>query len=136
MTLDRWAAGLESIQSSLSKAKQTKLILYAIHNCFAATYFIQPLTQQWTFYKLCNVNFIDLFQVPSSISTSKLLLSSSSSYHKSTNSIVSDIKPQTFKKVMDDDLEFISEDSDEEILLAQSINPVNTQELYENNFRL
>ena len=138
MTLGRWAAGLQSSQSSLSKAKQTKLILYAIHDCFATTYFIQPLTQQWTFYKLSNANFIDLFQAPSSISTSKLLLSSSktsssksSSYYRNTNTVVNDIKPQTFKNVIDNDLEFISEDSDEEILLTQSINPVNTQELYE-----
>ena len=134
MTLDRWAAGLQSSQSSLSKAKQTKLILYAIRDCFATTYFIQPLTQQWTFQQICNANFIDLFQAPSSISTSsssKTSSSKSSSYQKCTNVIVKDIQPQTFKNVIDNDLEFFSEDNDDEILLVQSTHPVNNQEVYE-----
>ncbi|CAF4803594.1 unnamed protein product, partial [Rotaria sp. Silwood2] len=55
-TVNNWAAGLTSNNSTLSTGRRKKMINYAIYDCFSTTYFIRPVLEYWTFNKLKNTN--------------------------------------------------------------------------------
>ncbi|CAF4032858.1 unnamed protein product [Rotaria magnacalcarata] len=83
-----------------------------------------PITSQ--IFDIQRDFIIDLFQTSSSPSPSL-----SSSHHENNDIINTNINPQLFKNAVDHDLEFISEDSDDNITINQCRTiPVNTA-LYE-----
>jgi hypothetical protein len=111
MTLNQWSEDLDPIYSTLSSMKRDKMIRYAIFDCFATTYLGRPVTQYWTFQQAANSDIADLFRA------SLLPLSQINDNKTNTN-----INTQAFKNTIDDDIEFVSSDDDDEILLAQCIN--------------
>ncbi|CAF2149344.1 unnamed protein product, partial [Rotaria magnacalcarata] len=95
---------LHSTLSTTTRA--AKLLRYAIYDCFTTTYLARPASSS-----------------PSP--------SLSSSHHENNDIINTNINPQLFKNVIDHDLEFIFEDSDDDITINQCRTiPVNNA-LYE-----
>ncbi|CAF5023860.1 unnamed protein product, partial [Rotaria socialis] len=127
MTISYWPKGLDPHHSTLSTITREKMFRYAIYDCFTTTYLARPVLSAWTFQKVKNINVVDLFQASSS-STSPSLFSLP---HEHNTIINTNINPQIFKNVIDNDLEFISEDSDDDITINQCRTiPVNNA-LYE-----
>ncbi|CAF3494634.1 unnamed protein product, partial [Rotaria socialis] len=126
MAVNSWARELDPHHSTLPTTTREKMLRYAIYDCFTTTYLARPVLEDWTFEKVKNINVLNLFQASSFTSPSL------SSLHQANNTIIhTTINPQTFKNVIDNDLEFISEDSDDEITINQCrTSPVNTA-LYE-----
>ncbi|CAF3729881.1 unnamed protein product [Rotaria socialis] len=125
-TVNNWAGGLTTNNSTLSSFRRKKMIKYAIYDVLSTTYLIRPISEYWTFQKLKNTNIIDLF---TSFKSSPLpsLPTNKSSKNKS---IKKNINPQKLFKILDDDLELISDD--DEIYLNQLIAPVTNQKhIYE-----
>jgi len=60
-TRSNWAAGLTSLDSTLSNNRRQKMITYAIDDCFTTTYFIRPVLEKWTYKQIKNINIIELF---------------------------------------------------------------------------
>ncbi|CAF4644244.1 unnamed protein product [Rotaria socialis] len=128
MTISYWAKGLDPHHSTLSITTREKMLRYAIYDCFTTTYLARPVLSTWTFQKVKNTNVIDLFQASSSSSASPSL---SSLPHENNIIINTNINPQILKNVINNDLEFISEDSDDDITINQCRTiPVNNA-LYE-----
>ncbi|CAF3544580.1 unnamed protein product [Rotaria socialis] len=127
MTISYWAKVLDPHHSTLSTITREKMLRYAIYDCFTTTYLARPVLSTWTFQKVKNINVVDLFQASSS-STSPSLFSLP---HEHNTIINTNINPQILKNVIDNDLEFISEDSDDDITINQCRTiPVNNA-LYE-----
>ncbi|CAF3620946.1 unnamed protein product [Rotaria sordida] len=96
------------------------MIHYAIYDCFAATYFIRPVTLYWTFQQVTKIHILDSFQaLPSS--------SRANNNPRNTN-----INQQIIKNI-NDDIELISDDDDDdEITVNQCIKiTINNDMLYE-----
>ncbi|CAF1556818.1 unnamed protein product [Rotaria magnacalcarata] len=126
MTISYWTKGLDPHHLTLPPPTREKMLRYTIYDCFTTTYLARPVLRVWTFQKVKNTHIIDLFQALSSTSTSLFLCS-----HENDNIINANINPQIFKNVIDNDLEFISEDSDDDIPINQCRTiPVNNA-LYE-----
>ena len=120
-TVNNWSAGSTSNSSTLSTARREKMINYAIYDCFATTYLIRPVLDNWTFKKLKDTNIIELFtafKLPA-------LPTYSSINRKINKKMEQNVNSQTLN-IIDEDLEIISDD--DEIYLDQLIEPVNNKQ--------
>ncbi|CAF3293175.1 unnamed protein product [Rotaria sp. Silwood2] len=120
-TVNNWAAGLTSNNSTLSFGRRKKMINYAIYDCFSTTYFIRPVLEYWTFNKLKNANIVELFTSFKSLPLPTI----NSSNTKTNKKIKKNIDPQQLFNINDDDLQPISDD--DEIYLHQLIEPVTNE---------
>ncbi|CAF4144676.1 unnamed protein product [Rotaria sordida] len=120
-TVNNWAAGLTSNNSTLSYGRRKKMINYAIYDCFSTTYLIRPVLEYWTFKQLNNINIVELFT-----SFKALPLPKINSSNKKSKKIKKNINLQHLFNMNDDDLQPISDD---EIYLNQLIAPVTNEQL-------
>ncbi|CAF5044033.1 unnamed protein product, partial [Rotaria sp. Silwood1] len=71
-TVNNWAAGLTSNNSTLSYGRRKKMINYAIYDCFSTTYLIRPVLEYWTFKQLNDINIVELFTSFKALSLPKI----------------------------------------------------------------
>ncbi|CAF5032196.1 unnamed protein product [Rotaria sp. Silwood1] len=120
-TVNNWAAGLTSNNSTLSFGRRKKMINYAIYDCFSTTYLIRLVLEKWTFNQLKDTNIVDLFT-----SFKSLPLPTINSSHKKNKKLKKNINLQKLFNINDDDLQPISDD--DEIYLKQLIEPVTNEQ--------
>jgi hypothetical protein len=115
--MNNWSAGLSSETSTLSTSRRTNMMHYAIHDCFATTYLIRPILEEWSFQRVKNINVIELFRAFKP--TTPLPLPQAKKKKKKN------IDAHEFMRIYNgNDLEPISDD---EIYLSQLIIPTNEQ---------
>lgn len=124
ITLNDWATLLDPAHSTLSTTTHEQRIRYLINDCLATTYLRKAVIEYWTFDKLPKTNFIDLFT--SSLTSSSIINNNNiriiiKNSTRTTKKIKNNIDGQIFKNALDNDLEFISDESDVEQISDEEI---------------
>jgi hypothetical protein len=135
ITISNWCVLLDPKHTSLSKSIQQQRVNYAIYDCLATTYLAKAVRNYWTFNELTNKNINEIFISSSSATSSRTI-----NINNNNNNIriiiknspiksnkVKQIDGQLFGKVLNDDLEDISDDENEEIYLNQLMGPVDVE---------
>ncbi|CAF5035514.1 unnamed protein product, partial [Rotaria sp. Silwood1] len=119
-TVNNWAAGLTSNNSTLSYGRRKRMINYAIYDCFSTTYIIRPVLEYWTFKQLNDINIVELFTSFEALPLPKINAS-----NKKSKKIKKNINLQKLFNLNVDDLQPISDD---EIYLNRLIEPVTNKQ--------
>jgi hypothetical protein len=107
--VNHWSTLLDPVHANLLRTTHEERIRYLIYDCFARTYFIKPVLEYWTFRRLKETNIVELFtssaQASSIIKPNRKEITKNINRINRINKINKNIDGQTFKNVLDDDIE-------------------------------
>ena len=113
---------------SLSRSKHQQRVNYAVNDCLATSYLAKAVRNYWTFNELKSKNFNELFISSSSppsrtvnINNNNIRIMIKNKPTKSNK--VKQINGQLFGKVLNDGVQYISEDENEQVYLHQLTAP-------------